>query len=52
MSSSVSLLLTMTWVIGVFFEKLIAHVWVEFEKHPLHAMPRGLGILCKACTLF
>ena len=26
--------------------------WIEFEKHLLHTMPLGLGILCKSYFLF
>ena len=30
------------------FEEL-TQIGVEFDKHPLHTMPQGLGISCKAC---
>ena len=31
------------------FGKLTAEIGDCIRKHPLHAMPQGLGILCKAC---
>ena len=39
--------MTLTWVIDILLEKEI-----EFEKHLLHTLLLGLGILCKVCLLF
>ena len=33
--------------IDILFEKLKSEKRVEFEKHPLHITPLGLGISCK-----
>ena len=33
------------------FGKLTAEIGDCIRKHPLHAMPQGLGILCKACLV-
>ena len=50
--SSAFLLLTLTWGIDILFEKLTPQKkGVEFEKHLLHTMSMGLGILLMTCSL-
>ena len=48
----VFLLLTLTWVIHILFEKLTPLIRIEFEKHILYTMSLGLGVSCNDCLLF
>ena len=40
------------WSGVILFEKLAPKIEVEFQKHLLHTMILGVGILCKACKVF
>ena len=51
-SYSVTLMLTLAWSIDILFEKLTPETGVEFERHPLHTPPLGVGDFMQTISSF